>query len=64
MLRYEEISFLSAITINVARAYELSTRINASEMHLMKVSALEVPRSNLVAASFRRKRENASVSEM
>ena len=64
MLRYEEISFLRAITINVARAYELSTRINASEMHLMKVSALEVPRIDLVAASYRRKRENASVSEM
>ena len=44
--------------------YEPRTRMNASAIPLMNVSALEVPNSDLVAASLRRKREKARVSEM
>ena len=63
-LNNEDSSVFNAKTNTIARMYELMTRMNASAMPRMNVSALEVPSSDLVAASLRRKREKARVSEM
>ena len=63
-LNNEDSSVFNARTNTIARMYEPRTRMNASAIPLMNVSALEVPSSDLVAASLRRKRENARVSEM
>ena len=63
-LNNEDSSVFNARTNIIARMYELRTRMNASAIPLMNVSTLEVPSSDLVAASLRRKREKARVSEM